>query len=112
MPNCDGLEATRLIKAEVPDINIVMLTMSANDEDLFEAVKSGASGYLLKSLEAEKFFEYLAGLERGEEAMPRDLAAKVLAEFANQSQRPHEQPVEEGSKEVKSSQNANIRYYN
>ena len=85
MPKCNGLEATRLLKAQLPDLKIVMLTMSASDEHLFEAIKSGASGYLLKSLEAEHLFEYLEGLERGEAAMPRDLAAKVLAEFANQS---------------------------
>ena len=88
MPRCNGLEATRLLKAEMPELQIVMLTMSADDENLFEAVKSGASGYLLKSLHSERFFEFLAGLERGEAAMPRDLAAKVLAEFASQSQSP------------------------
>src|SRR5512139_3663920 len=50
MPRCDGLAATRLIKAELPEIKIVMLTMSEDERDLFEAVKSGASGYLLKKL--------------------------------------------------------------
>src|SRR5512146_1711513 len=48
MPVCDGLEATRLIKMELPDIKIVILTASDDHEDLFEALKSGASGYLLK----------------------------------------------------------------
>lgn len=95
MPICDGLEATRLIKAERSEVKIVMLTMSADDEHLFEAIKSGASGYLLKSLEADRFYEFLVGLERGEAAMSRDLAAKVLAEFANQSQRPQTPPEEE-----------------
>ena len=85
MPGCNGLEATRLIKAENPDVKIVMLTMSASDEHLFEAIKSGASGYLLKSLESNHFFDFLEGLERGEAAMPRDLAAKVLTEFAHQA---------------------------
>jgi len=45
MPNCDGLAATRLIKAEMPEARIVMLTTSNEDQDLFEAVKSGACGY-------------------------------------------------------------------
>lgn len=94
MPNCDGLEATRLIKAEMPEAKIVMLTMSADDEDLFEAVKSGASGYLLKSLESNRFFELLEGLQRDEAAMPQDLAAKVLAEFATQGQEPKERQDE------------------
>src|SRR5512137_2946874 len=48
MPVCDGLTATRQIKAQRPEVKIVILTTSAEDEDLFEAVKSGACGYLLK----------------------------------------------------------------
>jgi DNA-binding NarL/FixJ family response regulator len=85
MPRCDGLEATRLIKSEMPEVQIVMLTISADDKYLFEAIKSGASGYLLKSLNADRFFELLSGLERGEAPMTRDLAAKILTEFAHQS---------------------------
>lgn len=84
MPRCDGLKATRLIKAELPDIKIVMLTTSANDEDLFEAIKSGASGYLLKSLDAERFFELLSSVAQGEPAISPDLAARILNEFAQQ----------------------------
>ncbi len=84
MPRCDGLKATRLIKAELPDIKIVMLTTSANNEDLFEAIKSGASGYLLKSLDAERFFELLSGVTQGEPAISPELAARILDEFARQ----------------------------
>ena len=51
MPDCDGLTALRLIRAELPQIKIVMLTVSASDENLFEAIKSGASGYLLQEPE-------------------------------------------------------------
>lgn len=87
MPRCNGLEATRLIKTEMPDIKIVMLTVSADDEHLFEAIKSGAAGYLLKNLEAERFFDLLSGVARGEAAISRDLAAKVLTEFAHQGER-------------------------
>ena len=86
MPECDGLEATMLIKSEMPDVQIVMLTMNADDQHLFEAIKQGASGYLLKSLDADCFFEYIVGLARGEAAIPRDLAARLLAEFTNQAQ--------------------------
>jgi DNA-binding NarL/FixJ family response regulator len=59
MPGCDGLAATRLIKAEMPKIKIVILTVSSSDDHLFEAVKSGASGYLLKSQPAERFLDLL-----------------------------------------------------
>jgi DNA-binding NarL/FixJ family response regulator len=85
MPGCDGLCATRLIKAELPEIKIVMLTTSAEDDDLFEALKSGASGYLLKDLEPNQLFDYLAGLGRGEAPLSRELSARLLAEFAHQA---------------------------
>jgi two-component system NarL family response regulator len=85
MPHLDGLSATRLIKAEMPEIKIVMLTTSAEDADLFEALKSGASGYLLKNLEPDQLFDYLAGLGRGEAPLSRELSALLLREFARQA---------------------------
>jgi DNA-binding NarL/FixJ family response regulator len=87
MPRCDGLAATRAIKAELPGVKIVMLTVSAEDEDLFEAIKSGASGYLLKSLDAGQFFELLSDLERGEVALSTGMATRVLEEFVRQAGR-------------------------
>jgi DNA-binding NarL/FixJ family response regulator len=87
MPRCDGVAATRLIKAETPACKIVMLTMSEGEQDLFEAVKSGASGYLLKRLDAEEFFAYLADLEAGHPPFSPGLAEKILAEFAHQNAR-------------------------
>jgi two-component system NarL family response regulator len=85
MPVCDGLVATRLIQAEMPECKIVMLTTSADDADLFEAIKSGASGYLLKNLEPNELFDYLAGLSRGEAPLSRELSARLLREFAQQA---------------------------
>ncbi len=86
MPRCNGLEATRSIKAEMPDTKIVMLTVSAEDEDLFEAIKAGASGYLLKSLDAQQFFELLSNLDhpsRGErEPGPEGQPDRLLKEIA------------------------------
>lgn len=84
MPHCNGLEALRLIKAELPDIKIVMLTVSGEDEDLFEAIKSGASGYLLKNLDAEEFFSLLSELGQGEVPLSKGLTAKILERFACQ----------------------------
>ena len=86
MPVCDGLTATRLIKAEHPECKIVMLTTSTEEADLFEAIKSGACGYLLKSLEAEPFLTYLYGVMRGEAAISREMAGALLKEFARQSE--------------------------
>ncbi len=82
MPDMNGLEATRHIKAEMPEARIVMLTVSDDDEDVIEAVRSGAQGYLLKSLESEVFFELLAGLARGEAAIPPGLAWQVLQQIS------------------------------
>lgn len=88
LPECDGIEATRQIKARLPHVQIVMLTMSADDAHLFEAIKAGATGYLLKNLDVDQFFALLNGLERGEAPMPRDLATKILREFAHRAQAP------------------------
>ena len=84
MPVCDGLCATRLITAELPEIKIVMLTMSGDDEDLFEAIKSGAYGYLLKTQDTEEFFNQLVELERGEVPLSPGLAARILRQFGRQ----------------------------
>lgn len=86
MPGGDGIQATRLIKEKFPEIKIVMLTVSQDDSHLFEAIKAGASGYLLKGLSRERFFELLDGLHRGESPLSPGLAAKVLAEFARLQQ--------------------------
>lgn len=91
MPGMNGLDATRLVKARLPQTKIVMLTVSDEDHTLFEAIKSGAQGYLLKNLQAEEFFDLLAGLERGEAPISRRLAGRILKEFARQ-QGPSESP--------------------
>lgn len=81
MPQLDGLAAVRLIKAELPEIKIVMLTMSADDENLFEAIKSGACGYVLKTQESDEFFALLGDVARGEAVLSPGLSARVLLEF-------------------------------
>ena len=65
MPGGDGLTATRRIKAELPDTRIVILTTSTDESDLFEAVKSGACGYLLKSMSADELLDSLEGVQHG-----------------------------------------------
>jgi DNA-binding NarL/FixJ family response regulator len=85
MPRMDGLAATRLIKAKRPDIKIVMLTTSAENEDLFEAIKSGACGYLLKSTRSAAFVDALQGLEQGSPPFSPGLAARLLEEFSHPS---------------------------
>ncbi len=81
MPQLNGVEATRRIKAEFPDARIVMLTVSADDETLFGALRAGASGYLLKNLDDKDFYRLLKNIMRGESVLSPGLAARVLAEF-------------------------------
>jgi two-component system NarL family response regulator len=82
MPRMDGLAALRKIRAELPAIKVVMLTMSADDEDLFESIKCGACGYLLKTQESEQFFALLEDVERDEVGFSPGLAARILREFS------------------------------
>ena len=88
MPRCDGLTATRLIKAEMPACKVVMLTISEEEHDLFEAVKSGASGYLIKRIDAAELFAYLDDLEAGYPPFSPGLALKILDEFAHPREGP------------------------
>ena len=81
MPELDGLAATRILMAETTDIKVVILTASEDDQHLLEAMKSGAQGYLLKNLEADKFFTLLDGVARGEPAITPALARKLIREF-------------------------------
>jgi DNA-binding NarL/FixJ family response regulator len=85
MPRCDGLTATRLLSAELPEVRVVMLTTSDEDEDLFEAIAAGACGYLLKSVTGEELVEALTGLTDGVPPLSPVLAARLLAEFRRRS---------------------------
>ena len=84
MPECNGITATRLIKAKWPECKIVILTTSDQESDLLEAIRSGACGYLLKTLEVGPFLTYLAGVERGEAAISREIAGTLLKAVVQQ----------------------------
>lgn len=81
MPECGGLDALKLIKAEMPEIRIVMLTTSEEDDDLYQAVKYGASGYLLKNINAKELMDVLGDLENGYATLPPNFAARLFNEF-------------------------------
>jgi two-component system NarL family response regulator len=85
MPGCSGLDAIHPIKEEMPQIKIVMLTTFDDDKNLFEAVKRGASGYLLKNLNADELVALLHVLEQGEAPLSTGLTARLLAEFARRA---------------------------
>lgn len=86
MRGCNGLEATRLIKADIPETRIVIVTVSDDDEDLFEAIKSGAEGYLLKNMSEEEFSSTLNGIAEGEAPLSKGVATRILSEFARLAQ--------------------------
>jgi len=78
MPKISGLEALKKIKIDFPDIQVVMLTVSSEDDDLFYAIQSGADGYLLKDLNTDEFITLLEGLEKGEGAIDRKMTTRLM----------------------------------
>jgi len=83
MPDGDGLKALREIRQLLPEIAVVMLTASELDEHLYEAIRLGAAGYLLKDLDATELFELLSGVTRQEVAMTRAMASRLLKIMAS-----------------------------
>ena len=86
MPERNGLEATKLIKAQWPDIRVVMLTVSAEESQLYDALRFGASGYLLKSTSGSEFFTMLRDAMRGESVLTPQMATKLLDNFTLEQQ--------------------------
>lgn len=81
MPHLDGLAATHVLMQEMPSTPVVMLTVSDDDARVFEAVKSGAKGYLLKNTSTAAFFAMLDAVASGDAPITRGLAGKILREF-------------------------------
>lgn len=86
MPGGSGLEATRKIKAALPQTVIVVLTVHNDEAKLFEAIKNGAQGYLLKDIQSKTMLELIRGALRGEAAITPVLAGQMLEEFRRLSQ--------------------------
>ncbi|WP_028777653.1 response regulator [Shimazuella kribbensis] len=83
MPVMNGLEATRLVKEKFPYVKIVMVTVSDDVTNLFEAIKNGAQGYLMKNLNPSIWLSYLHSLATDSAPMPQAIANRILAEFSN-----------------------------
>jgi DNA-binding NarL/FixJ family response regulator len=81
MPILDGVKATQLITAENPDVKVLVLTMYRQDSYVFEAVKAGARGYLLKDIDEQKFVDAVEAVQRGEAIIDPILATRLLNEF-------------------------------
>ncbi|MFN2221599.1 MAG: response regulator [Candidatus Promineifilaceae bacterium] len=85
MPHSDGLSATQVIRDRFPDVDVVILTASDLDEHFHTAIQSGVAGYLLKDLDAKELFNLIEGIERGEAALTRAMATRLLKDVSNRA---------------------------
>jgi DNA-binding NarL/FixJ family response regulator len=84
LPGENGVSAARQLKLELPDVTVVMLTVRDDSETLFEAIRAGAQGYLVKNVRSRELLEQLRGLARGEAAISRRMATRILEEIRGQ----------------------------
>ncbi len=91
MPQMDGIEATRRLRELIPTTRILMLTMSDESDDLFEAIKAGAAGYLLKEASIDSIGDAVRAVAAGQSFVSPTMAIKLLSEFRTLAQRdgPH-----------------------
>jgi DNA-binding NarL/FixJ family response regulator len=82
LPDGTGADATRIILKELPDCKIVFLTMSEEDENLFDAIRSGAKGYLLKNMQPQKLIAALRSVQKGESALSRTMTVRLMEELS------------------------------
>ena len=92
MPRGSGIEATQQIKDLLPHVKILMLTISDEETDLYDAIKAGASGYLLKEISIDEVAEAIRSVWAGESRISPSMASKLLTEFAAMSRRADERP--------------------
>ncbi|AKP78304.1 MULTISPECIES: response regulator [Priestia] len=85
MPVMNGLEATKQIKLQFPYVKIVVITVSDDITDLFDALKKGAQGYLLKNLQSEVWYDYLRAFALDEVPMSKEIAFQILKEFPQET---------------------------
>ncbi len=86
MPDMNGIEATKLIKTEMPSVQVVILTIYHDDANVFEAIKSGARGYVLKESPPEQTVEAIRTVARGEALLHSSIASRVINEFSRLSE--------------------------
>jgi DNA-binding NarL/FixJ family response regulator len=95
MPRSSGIDACRALKAVAPSAKIIMLTISDEEADLFEAIKAGASGYLLKDIPLDEVAESVRAVNGGQSLISPSMAGKLLTEFATLARREEEEPPQE-----------------
>ena len=100
MPVMNGLEATKRIKLKFPYVKIVMITVSDDITDLFDALKKGAQGYLLKNIQSEAWYEYLKAFALDEVPMSKEIAFQILKEFPQSTMTKEKTPLSTRELEV------------
>jgi len=95
MPRSSGIQACRAIKDAAPSAKIIILTMSDEEEDLFEAIRAGASGYLLKDIPLDEVAEAVRAVHSGQSLISPSMAGKLLTEFATLAKRDQDQPPQQ-----------------
>ncbi len=94
LPDGNGIDTARQILTEFPDISIIFLTVHEEDERLFEAIRHGGKGYLLKNMRTSQLLEMLRGIMQGEAAISRKMATRLFDEFSKmRSQLASQQPI-------------------
>lgn len=109
MPVMDGVEATRVIHEEFPHIAIVMLTMDVEESSLFESIRLGARGYILKDMPARQLGDRLRGVVRGEAALSGPATSRVLEEFSRLNERDANLAKQKASVELTESEEEILR---
>ena len=92
MPKLNGIEAARTIREMVPSVKIVMLTVSDEEDDLFDAIKAGANGYLLKEISIEEVADAIRSVTTGQSLLSPSMASKLLNEFNALAKQADEKP--------------------
>jgi DNA-binding NarL/FixJ family response regulator len=95
MPKSSGIEACRAMKEAAPSSKIVMLTISDEEEDLFEAIRAGASGYLLKDIPLDEVADVVRAVHGGQSLINPSMAGKLLTEFATLAKRDDEERAQQ-----------------
>ena len=92
MPRMNGVEATRRIKEQFPNVRVVVLTMYEEEEYIFDLVKTGVSGYLLKNSDSALIVKAIRAAAKGESFLHPTVAGKILTEFTNLSENRGKKP--------------------
>lgn len=102
MPGMDGLAATREIKRQLPEISVLVLTVHDNEDYMLEAIRAGASGYVLKDAPGQELVTAIQKVLGGEASLSRNLATRLLRQLANETHERREPPDPEREKIVQS----------